>query len=100
MHKILMIVERYPQLSETYISTEVTGLFNANLLANLVALGAPKFPAEHHVPFSLLRDEDEILRLCSGVEATALHTHYLHMGPLVSRVAQRLRLPFTLRTHS
>jgi hypothetical protein len=100
MHKILMIVQRYPQLSETYISTEVTGLFNANLLANLVALGAPNFPLEHHVPFSLLRDENEILRVCSGVEVTALHTHYLHMGPLVSRVAQRLRLPFTLRTHS
>jgi hypothetical protein len=95
-----MIVERYPQLSETYISTEAAGLFNANLLASLVAIAAAKSPLQDHVPFSLLRNEDEILPVCSELEVTALHTHYMHMAPLVSRVAQRLRLPFTLRTHS
>lgn len=100
MHRVVTIVERYPQLSETYISTETTALARAGFLASLVALRSANYPLSEFEPFSLLEDEDEIVGACLTADATVLHTHYLHMAPLVARIAERSGLPFTVRTHS
>jgi hypothetical protein len=99
-HRILMIVERYPQLSETYIATEAAALNAAGYLVGILAVRSCDYPRQEHLPFERVSDEDEIVRRCAEVGATALHTHYLHMVPMVRRVAERANLPFTVRTHS
>ena len=103
-HRALLLVERYPQLSETYISTEANGLGRAGLLAGIGAERPGKAPLDDPQPFTIVGDLDVdpaiAVRLSIDVGATVLHTHYLHMAPLVDAVARGAGLTFTVRTHS
>lgn len=98
--RIMAILERYPQLSETYISTELFELEARGLLAGIVSMTAADMPLAEPLPFVISVDETNIVRMARRREVDALHTHYLQMAPLVIRVADQLGIPFTLRTHS
>ena len=98
--RALVVLERYPQLSETYIATEVAALERAGLLAGVLAMKDPDLELIEHVPFVRIQDQRDMVRLCAQAQPTVLHTHYLHMAPLLQRISEATGLPFTVRTHS
>ena len=100
MRRALVIVERYPQLSETYIATEVAALERAGHLVGVRALKEPDCPLVEHVPFEMIEGVQDVVRACEELQPTVLHTHYLHMAPLLVEASAATGLPFTLRTHS
>jgi hypothetical protein len=100
MELALVIVERYPQLSETYIAAEVAALDRAGVLGGVFALKEPDCPLVDHVPFEMVEGARDVVKACGEIQPTVLHTHYLHMAPIAVEVSNATGLPFTLRTHS
>ena len=98
--RVLTILERYPQLSETYISTELRTLW-ARHDVSIIALQPPDLAQQEHLPYQLIRrDHARLLEAARSLRPQVLHSHYLVQAPRMHRVAEALRVPYTIRTHS
>lgn len=97
----MVVLERYPQLSETYVQTELRYLWPRHDV-HIISVRPADIVSEQSFPFIEIGadDEDAICNEITSWRPDVLHTHYLHQAPLLSRLAQRLRVPFTLRSHS
>lgn len=99
--RILMLLRRYPQLSETYIETEIRAV-SARHAVKIVSLGVADLPARtHHAYVQVAADDTE--RIVAEVEQfhpDVLHGHYVHHAAKLREIAQRTGLPFTVRAHS
>lgn len=101
MRRVLILVHEFPQISETYIKTEIERV-KQDFDVSVVALTPANTPYVDHHPFELLRE-----RSLQGVAALAhryrpdiLHGHYLHVAPFLRFMARQLGTFFTVRTHS
>ena len=99
--RVLMILQRYPQLSETYVSNELRVLW-PNYEISVLSLGVGNVPQQRHFPYELAGSTDDAYLTQFGrtVRPQMIHAHYLHLVPLVHRVAESLKTPYTIRTHS
>jgi len=98
--RVSVIVDSYPQSSQTYISTEAQALeeqFEVQILfghrADLARRSCP--PA-----LGPLSSEREMRAAIDAFEPHVLHTHWTHMVPRVHRLARATGIPYTVRTHS
>jgi len=99
--KILVVVQEYPQVSETYIKNEVDGLaehYDIELLA-LVPGSYPYRSRRPHIVLSPVNQQN-ILEYLKGFGPGVIHGHYLTVLPAVSRISETLNVPFTIRAHS
>lgn len=97
--RILILVHRYPQLSETYIKVEIEALKH-DFEIHVVAFEGAKCPDPDHHPFQVIPDLREILRHLRALKPDILHAHYLtHAGGAIS-LAEAAGIPFTIRAHS
>jgi hypothetical protein len=99
--RMLMVLQRYPQLSETYVANELRELW-PNHEVSILSLGIGIVPQRDHFPYELAKSTDEarVIELAQAARPQIIHTHYLHMAPLVQRIADSLMVPYTIRTHS
>lgn len=97
--KILFILQRYPQLSETYIKTEINALQDAFDI-HIVSLQKVGYPDPDQRPFRVMSDLHQILALIRELKPQALHTHYLNSAGVAISLAEASGVPFTLRAHS
>ena len=99
--RVLAILSRYPQLSETYISTELRTLWPKHDVS-IIGLGSPDLPQANHFPYQTIgrHDAARLIEAARGVAPQVLHTHYLFQAPRMHRVAEALGVPYTIRTHS
>lgn len=99
--RVLMIVQEYPQISETYIETERRVLaerYDVHIIALNPANRRFANPAHHQV----IRPTDPpaIIAAASEIRPDVIHGHYFHVAPIVAGLGQRLDVPATLRCHS
>lgn len=99
--KILMVVQAYPQISETYIKTEIDQLALEHDI-EILALGIGNYPYRNRKPHIHLtpNNEPHILAYLKEFAPDIIHGHYLIVAPVLMRLSQKLGVPFTVRSHS
>ena len=99
--KILVVVQEYPQVSETYIKNELDALADNHDL-ELVTLSPGNYPYRSRRPHILLgqANEENVLDYLGRFGPAMIHAHYLALLGVVFRIAQKLKVPFTIRAHS
>lgn len=97
--KVLYLVKNYPQLSQTYIKTEIAALCDDYDVA-IVASSIPNLIDPEHRPYHHIPDVDDIVGFVAELDPAIIHGHYLVQAPLIAEVANRTATPFTVRAHS
>ena len=99
--KILVVVQEYPQVSETYIKNEVDALAENHDL-ELLALVPGSYPYRSRRPHIVLSpvNQQNILDYLKGFGPSVIHGHYLTVLPAVTKISETLKVPFTIRAHS
>lgn len=96
---ILYVVQSYPQVSQTYIKTELEAVAG-DYDVSLVCRKPPDVAYRNCLPHACLPEDEAILEHAEKERPDVLHTHYLKSLPLVGPIAARLGVPFTVRAHS
>ncbi len=99
--KVLVVVQEYPQVSETYIKNELDALDRIYDL-ELLALVPGSFPYRSRRPHIVLSpvNQQNILDYLKGFAPGIVHGHYLAVLGAVLKISQSLNVPFTIRAHS
>ena len=97
--RILYLLREYPQISQTYIKTEL-GAVRERYDLRIISLQAVDIAEPSHLPFQVLADQEQVLAAIREFKPKLIHSHYMIMGKLVGEVAEAAGLPFTLRSHS
>lgn len=97
--RVLFIVREYPQLSQTYVKNEISALGDDYEIAILSKKPANR-PYKNHRPFTALESVEQAVEFGKAFRPDIIHGHYLFEIPLVSEVARRLGVPYTIRSHS
>ena len=99
--KLLFVLHTYPQKSQTYILEEVNAVYDLNLYEILILVGEP--PNGHsleHKPYILLKGVEDMIKRATEFGPDIIHTHYIHMIPIVEAISKTCNAPYTIRTHS
>ncbi|HLF57998.1 MAG TPA: glycosyltransferase [Alphaproteobacteria bacterium] len=101
MRRVLYLVQEYPQISETYIKTEIDRVkrrFNVSVAATRAA----NLPYDRHEPFEILKETGAaaLAELVRKHRPDIVHGHYFHLAPMLLILAREAGTYFTVRTHS
>lgn len=97
--RILYIVETYPQISQTYIKSEVEAI-GEEYEVDIISLQKPDLAYNNHRAYRRLADSIRISEAIDEFRPDVLHTHYLTLTSFVADLAKKKNIPFTVRTHS
>jgi glycosyltransferase involved in cell wall biosynthesis len=101
--RVLVLVNTYPQLSETYKESERRALAERYDVL-VVADKYPPTQIRNHGEFRQIRFLDSSLpklaELVAEFRPTIVHAHYIHLAAMADRVAKMANTGFTIRTHS
>jgi glycosyltransferase involved in cell wall biosynthesis len=99
--RLLILLQEYPQISETYIKNELEVLateFELEILAMLPA----NAPYRDRFPCLYLTQNNQanVVEYLRRWKPQAIHSHYMKMLPLAFKFASLFNIPFTVRAHS
>lgn len=97
--RVMYILSRYPQISETYIKTEIEAIRDTHDVA-VVAQKPADIPFENHHPFTTLSRPEALREAIEDFKPQVLHTHWIHLALLLHELSEQTGVPFTVRTHS
>jgi hypothetical protein len=104
--RVMYIVHHFPQISETYIRSEIEALAQ-DCDIRVISLHQAKAPYANSAPFQQMEDPDEILTAIDEFQPHVLHSHWLlqtrilaYFGGYFSGSSVRRNIPFTIRAHS
>jgi len=97
--RIQYIVKNYPQLSQTYIKSELHALLG-DFEINIVATSIPNTPDTESLPYTQISETENIIREIEKFKPDVIHSHYLVLAEKVSEISKATGIPFTLRAHS
>jgi hypothetical protein len=97
--KILYILSEYPQLSQTYIQTEVKEVSKTHFV-KIISLSVPNTPSTEYFPFVLANTPKEVFEIIDEFKPNFLHTHYLSNAKILFKFSLKTGIPFTIRAHS
>jgi glycosyltransferase involved in cell wall biosynthesis len=97
--RILYLLREFPQISQTYIKTELEAV-QERYDVRILSIQAADIVEPNHPPFQVMPDQEQILAAIREFKPKVIHTHYMIMGKLVGEIAEAAGLPFTLRSHS
>jgi len=99
--RVLIIVQEYPQISETYIKNEIDALWGDYDL-QIMSLGAMNYPYRSSRPYIVMTEKNRphVTSYLKNFAPDIIHGHYLHLMPLVAQMSRALGAPFTIRAHS
>lgn len=100
--RVLYILRQYPQVTETYIETELRVLEERGHSVDVIALNVASDPrrrahAFHHIPQD---DERAIAAAVRELAPDVVHSHELDTARRAHEASGAAGVPFTLRTHS
>ncbi len=95
----MYIVKNYPQMSETYIKTEIEAVAERCDISVLATRKA-NLPSKNHMPFKLVEDTSAIREAIEEFHPDVLHSHWLNSVKILGKFARKLNIPFTVRAHS
>jgi len=97
--RILYLLREYPQISQTYIKTELEAVAD-RYDVKVLSLEKADIAEPAHQPFRLTPGTEDIHAAIREFRPKLIHSHYMIMGRLMGEVAESAGLPFTLRSHS
>jgi hypothetical protein len=104
--RIMYIVNHFPQISETYIRSEIEALAQECDI-RVISLRGVSAPYSNSAPFQQMDDPDAILEAIEEFNPHVLHSHWLlqtrtlaYFAGYFSGSSGRRKIPFTLRAHS
>ncbi|MDX9766832.1 MAG: glycosyltransferase [Ectothiorhodospiraceae bacterium] len=97
--KVLYLLFDYPQLTETYIETEIRALSDRHRI-EIVALRKPNVAYASDWPLRYCDDVERIVEYARDGDFDLIHTHWAFMAEVVAEVSRRTGLPWTLRGHA
>jgi len=122
--RILYFIVCYPNFSETYMHEEIRSL-RGEYDIKIITYNESPYPRRTPFPYELIKYGDwclvyspiqkidrtfgseaqqaflrQVYAAIEEFKPDILHAHYLGLGLLLSKLAERYRIPFTIRTHS
>jgi hypothetical protein len=97
--KVLYYVERYSQISETYIENELRAL-SPDTEVRIISLKAPDLPCDEHLPYRIIRSREDLEEVIADFRPDVIHGHYMTMVDKLTLAAHIAGVPFTVRAHS
>jgi hypothetical protein len=104
--RVLYLVHHFPQISETYIRSEIEAL-TAECDIRVVSLNRADKEYRNHHPYQQLDDPEAIREVMDEFRPHVLHSHWLqqtrelgYFAGYFAEAARRGDTPFTLRAHS
>src|SRR2546427_6622837 len=101
MRRVLYFVQEYPQISETYIRTEINRV-KRDFSVSVVAAEGANLAYFDHEPFEMLKELNPatLSAVVRRHRPDIIHGHYLHLAPILAFLAREAGTYFTVRTHS
>src|SRR5207247_10500167 len=93
--RVMYILKNFPQMSETYIKTEIEAVRERCEIA-MMATKKANLPAKNHVPFRQIEDLSVIRELIKEFHPHVLHSHWLHSAKLLGKLASKINVPFKI----
>jgi hypothetical protein len=97
--RVLMVLQGYPTISQTYMTNEVDALKDGYEL-RIISTKHGDLPGGRHHPFEVVTEKGRMRDIIEEFRPQVLHGHYLHTSKLLAELGERYRIPFTIRTHS
>ncbi|MEH6552276.1 MAG: hypothetical protein V7744_20040 [Pseudomonadales bacterium] len=101
MKKVLYICSEYPQLSETYIETEIREIRKQHEV-KVISFREGEVKSSHGHPYTVSRDLREIYEAAKEFGPDFIHCHWLLANNIfvLDQLSRKLGIPFTIRAHS
>src|SRR5262245_38812291 len=97
--RVAVLIERYPQLSETYMRSEIRVLAErCDVLVFTRKRPSHSYRRPHR--YRRIADDDRVIEAVRDFGPDVIHGHWLTTAPWVAKTASAVGVPFTLRTHS
>jgi hypothetical protein len=97
--RVLYVVRTYPQLSQTYIRYEIEALEDQYEI-EILCMAVPNLAYETSRPYTRVRNLWQVIEKIQTFRPHVIHTHWLHMIPVLQRIAKKTGIPYTVRAHS
>ncbi len=99
--KILYFLDHYPQISETYIETELRSL-QPKYRIKIISLGKPNLKTNNHLPYEYISSDDKeaLARAIVNFSPDIIHGHYVVLVPALNWASHVAKVPHTVRAHS
>ncbi len=97
--RVMYVLKNYPQMSETYIKTEIEAV-RPYCEIRIVATKRANLPAQKHETYRYLDDLAQVREAIEEFRPDVLHSHWLHSVKLLGKLARETGVPFTVRAHS
>ena len=97
--RVLCIFRRYPQVSHTYIKSELEAL-EAECDFRIITMEAATLPYKNHRPFEQVTDPARLRAIIAEFQPHVLHSHWLIQAEVLGPLARQTGVPFTIRAHS
>lgn len=97
--RVLFLLKEYPQISQTYIKSEIEAVEN-DYDVTIATRRGPDIPYRNHRQFRRWQRPEELREIVEEVRPDILHTHYLVELPFIGELSRTTGIPFTVRTHS
>lgn len=100
--RLLLIYQGYGQVTKTYIENEVEDLARDYEILILNVYRSINRRSDKMHPFIDCRDLtfEELLEIAVDFHPDHIHGQYLHLSPLLRRLASKLSISFSIRGHS
>ena len=97
--RILYLLKEYPQLSETYIQTEIDAV-KSDYEIRIITTHVADRPYKNHDPYESIAEKEQIRAAIQAFKPDVLHGHWMGPSPLVGELSKETGIPFTIRAHS
>jgi hypothetical protein len=97
--RVLLFASEYPQISQTYVLSEIEAL-ESECDVFVVTRSRANLPCSNHGPFEHTRDFERMLAIIRYWGPSVLHAHYVSFAPLLARLSAHEGIPYTIRAHS
>jgi hypothetical protein len=97
--RVLYIQNQFPQISETYVKSEIEAVSGE---CEILAIGFAEadLAYKNHAPYQILEDWDKILDVIREFRPHVLHSHWLYNIWKIEHFARKANVPYTVRAHS
>lgn len=97
--RVLYVLKNFPQMSETYIKTEIEAV-KEYCDVKIVSTKAANLPAQKHEPYEQVTELAAIVEIIQDFRPDVLHSHWLHSVKTLGKLSRKTGVPFTVRAHS
>ena len=98
-YRVLYVLKNFPQMSETYIKTEIEAV-KQHCDVRIVSTKTANLPAQSHEPYEFITELSAVKEIIQEFRPDVLHSHWLHSVKMLGKLSRQTGVPFTVRAHS